>query len=580
MDNLSTTCKVNSLQVILQKIYDHYHDNAMLITLLKFLADEINKLHQRNHLLGSISNKDLFIYYHEPQDWQTISLEKKEFPRLEQPLTLQQRALDIAQLDFPDDYWRIFKHMYFGDDEIPEVFNGIADKQRLQYRRHHANREINEQNIWLWDEKSAQAMVVLNSKSKQRYRKLKQYALLLWRVISALPILYFHYRRLMKSAYKKKFNLANRLGIALTVSYQTVELDLLQELGNIPVLLRFYCHEDKQQWQTTLDFLHLLSLRNIKVAVALVQDREAVINHKKWKMFLGEILPKIADHVLWIEVGHAINRVKWGIWKTAEYVDLLKFALAAKQRYPNLQFIAPAVIDFEWYRIIDILQALPRRLKLFAISQHLYVDRRGAPENHQGKFSTLEKCAMGKAIAQLSHKSADRFIISEFNWPLKDTGIWSPIGSPYTTPEWFRNRPGVSEETYANYLIRYLAITLCSGFVSQVFIWRLSAHGYGLVDDRDQFRKRPAFFALKNFLCLLGGSDFIERLPSAKEIYLLQFKNNDQLIILGWTTLLDKVHINLPDKPKQVIDRDGNCQEVQPADYIVTQTPCYYLLKK
>ena len=578
MNKLSNDCNVESLHRVLEKIYDQHHDNAMLIALLQFLANEIKILHDQNNILGHIDNKSLLLHHYSLQNWQAISLAEKKFTRLQQPLTLQQRAADVAQLNFPDDYWRIFKHMYYANDVIPEEFNQIAEKERLQHRQQNPSLRKNEQNIWLWDEKSAQAMVVLNSKSKKHYRNLKQYLSMTWRILKTLPKLYFTYKRLIKLAYKKQLYLTDRIGIALTASYKTAELNLLQELDNIPVLLRFYCHQDISKWVENIEFLHLLRARNIKVAVALVQDREAVINLEKWQMFLEKILPNIVDQILWAEVGHAINRVKWGIWQTEEYINLLELAFAMVKKYPNLRLIGPAVIDFEWYRIIDVLQALPKKLKLFAISQHLYVDRRGAPENYQGKFSTLEKCAMGKAIAQLVNQNDPRFIISEVNWPLQDTGIWSPIGSPYTAPEWFRDRPGVSEEDYANYLIRYLSIALCSGFAEQIFIWRLSAYGYGLVDDRNQFRKRAAFFALKNFLYLLGQAKFIERLVSRKTIYLLKFKSKNNIIILGWTTLKDGIEIALPRVPVKVADRDGNLSTIENSNVVITEKPCYYIL--
>ena len=576
MDKFSDSVKVENLQVVLQKIYNQHHDNAMLIALLQFLANEIKALHDHNNILGIVNNKNLLLHYNNLQNFKYISLADKNFSVLQQPLTLQQRAKDIAQLNFPDDYWRIFKHMYYGNSVIPEEFNQTADQERLQLRKQDPNLGQNEQNIWLWDEKSAQAMVVLNNKSKQRYRNLKQYAPTIWRVLKILPTLYFTYKRIIKLAYKKKICLTNCVGIALTTSYKATELDLLQELGNIPALLRFYCHEDMSKWDETIEFLRLLRARNVKVAVALVQDREAVINLEKWRIFLEKILPNIADQILWAEIGHATNRVKWGIWQTEEYLNLLELAFTAIEKYPHLRLIGPAVIDFEWYRIIDILQALPKKLKLFAISQHLYVDRRGAPENYQGKFSTLEKCALGQAIAQIFNSNEPNFIISEVNWPLQDTGIWSPIGSPYTAPEWFRDRPGVSEEEYANYLIRYLAIALCSGFVAQVFIWRLSAHGYGLVDDRNNFRKRPAFFALKNFLHLLNQFEFIERLSSDKVNYLLKFKNVNSTIILAWTTLDTEVEIKLPKKPTKIIDLSGNSYKMDGPTVKLTQSPCYY----
>ena len=482
----------------IQTIYQQ-HDNAVLLNLLDPLAKQLRSTHDSADL------------------------------------KVAQRAQALAAIRLPDDYWRIFKHMYWQDAEVPAEFQLVADQHRAQLEKQQGVPGMSEQNIWLWDDKTAQPMVVLNQHSKKRYRSKWRQLEQLWRVLWALPKIGWRYRKIVRQSFKNSVLLQNRIGIALQVEHAEHELPLLAQLQNIPVLLRLACHETATQWQLTIELINKLYQQGNQVAVALLQDREAVLAPQKWRAFLQFVIPKIYDKTEWLEVGHAINRVKWGIWEAAEYCQLVAIAFEFKTQYPKLRFVGPAVIDFEWYRVIDALRALPKKIHFYGLSQHLYVDRRGAPENHQGKFSTLEKCAMGKAMASTLDCNG-RYIISEMNWPLKDTGIWSPIGSPYTAPEWFRDRPGVTEEEYANYLIRYLAICVCSGHVEQVFIWRLAAHGFGLVDDRDQWRLRPAFFALQKFIKILGNATFVERLSSDKNVYLLKFIVDKKEIILGWTT--------------------------------------------
>jgi hypothetical protein len=239
-----------------------------------------------------------------------------------------------------------------------------------------------------------------------------------------------------------------------------------------------------------------------------------------------------------IEVGHAINRVKWGIWSFAEYHQLLQPVIAAAKRYPHVAWIGPAAIDFEYHYLLGVFWRTPRNIRFHALSHHLYVDRRGAPENRQGPFDTVDKCALALAVATAVPACENRLIISEVNWPLSGTGVYSPVNSPYETPGPRTNDPGVDEEAYADYMIRYLALTVCSGMVERVYWWRLVARGFGLVDDTDaaQWRLRPAFHMLKVFLAVMRDQTFLRRDPSPGHIYLLVFQNPAaDLTYLAWS---------------------------------------------
>src|SRR5690606_17396603 len=172
----------------------------------------------------------------------------------------------------------------------------------------------------------------------------------------------------------------------------------------------------------------------------------ALLQPELWQNFLEATIPAIADKVAHIEITHALNRVKWGIWNAREYAALMQPVFALQERFPNIKLTGPACIDFEYHPIITALNALPADKPLAALSHLLYVDRRGAPENKQGKFSTLEKCALLKALAQWSDRCDDKVIVSEVNWPVKYTGIWSPIGCPYIAPSWRREEPGETDD--------------------------------------------------------------------------------------------------------------------------------------
>ncbi|MDF2690902.1 MAG: hypothetical protein K0S29_757, partial [Gammaproteobacteria bacterium] len=239
-----------------------------------------------------------------------------------------------------------------------------------------------------------------------------------------------------KQSFSKTLPMQNRLGVALhpKADYIEKELALLEELGNPPVLIRFCHHEAEADWQLAIELINKLHQKNIAVMAAFLQDRSAVLKPESWRHFLESIIPHIADKVEHIEIAHAINRVKWGIWNAKEYRRLLLPAISLQERYPSIRLTGPAGIDFEYPYVIAALNEIPENVRLSALSHHLYVDRRGAPENKQSAYSTLEKCALLKAIAKSSKHCEEKVLISEVNWPIKNTGVWSPIGSPYEAP--------------------------------------------------------------------------------------------------------------------------------------------------
>lgn len=568
----SSNLTSQTLAAVLSQIYQQY-DNKKMIAVLAAVANYLAAQHNTNLSIPELNNALIIISLDEEQNIK-VSIDDDKCIHCSQPLSLTQRAEQLAGLMLPDDYWRIFLHMYFANQPIPEAFEKAAAEKRKLLRQQKPDLLTAEKDIWLWDENSAQAMIVLHKDTKNKLRRKFDGLKLIINNLLMLPKVWLTYKKILKQAYQNSVSLQNKIAVAIHPAYWTNEVGLLQELGNIPVLIRFYCHETTSQWQTAIELIHQLKQQNILVVVALVQNRDVVINQAQWQAFLDYIIPAIHDCVEWLEVGHATNRVKWGVWTSAEYVQLLTAIYKYKKQYPDLKLIGPAVIDFEWYRIIDILKALPKHLKLQALSQHLYVDRRGAPENFQDNFSTLEKCALGTAIARNSSTCSNKYIISEFNWPLKDTGIYSPIGSPYMAPEWFRDMPGVTEEQYAHYLIRFLSIALCSGFVEQAVIWRLSAHGYGLVDDLNQFHKRPAFAALRTYLQFVGQSRFEEKLPSNKDCYLLKFCLEHESIILAWTTS-ETEQITLPWEAERIYDLYGTPLLQKTSRVTVSPSPIY-----
>lgn len=148
----------------------------------------------------------------------------------------------------------------------------------------------------------------------------------------------------------------------------------------------------------------------------------------------------------------------------------------------------------------------------------------------------MEKAGLLRAVARHSGRCGERVIVSEVNWPIEGTGVWSPVSASYLTPGSKVSKVHVSEEEYGCYMLRYLVLTLCSGFVDQVYWWRLVAHGFGLIDERggDGWRERVGFQMLRVFLEQLGSSMFLEKMEIEEDVYAFRFGREKDQVVMMW----------------------------------------------
>ncbi len=546
--------QLSSLRAQLIRIYRQEPDCALLMALLEVVADAIRGLHASGFIHRDLGNQNILLRRQGNQwiDLQFIDLNRG---RVHSHLSCRQRAFDISRLTLPSDFLRVFKAMYWDGAAVPATFERWEGYYRARFAWHTATRRwrhplrqrtaITEtddtypapRDIWIWDDKSAQAMVVWQTRDRHRlYSRRNSLYVAGTTGLAAGPV-FRRYRQLRPLVYTHPVAFANRIGVSLEPTRERwpLERQYLQRLGSIPVMVRFYHHQSQEDWAHTIECVQTLASCGHAVAISLVQDRRAVTRPPLWDRFVNYILDEVGQTVDWLEVGHAINRVKWGVWNLDEYARLLA-PVAARRDTLSARVMGPAVIDFEYHYLLAALKKCAPYGRIFdSLSHHLYVDRRGAPEHTQAGWSTLDKCVLARAIAEYAPACAPRLIISEVNWPLAGTGIYSPVGSPYVTPGQRSDGPGVTEEAYAAFMLRYLLITVASGWVERVYWWRLAAHGYGLIDDlaHSDWRERSAYTVLQTFLHQCGLARFICRLAVGPSVqaYLFQQPNGDQVVV-------------------------------------------------
>lgn len=530
----------------------HYYEQPLcseLMQLLQVVADAVRCLHQSGWKHGALELSAVLVTGETPGQWERAvfrNLRGGSHPG-EGPLPARERGLDVAGIELPSDLRRIFNEMQYAPEHVPKAFFEGLDAARSQAHSHrlpldHLDRPLpSEKDIWIWDDRSMQAIPSLRSRDKRKYYRKRDLGPMAGAALKYGPRLRREKRKILEEAWSGPVELEGTLGISLNLEPDRFEQERrwLEPLGAMPLLVRLYHHETEANQRFAVDAVRRLQAEGHLVTVALVQDRCAVTQPTSWQRFVERTAGALSGFVEGFEVGHAINRVKWGFWDVPEYKAFLEPFLNWKDRFPQIPLMGPAGIDFEFPRILPMLNQWPAG-SLSAYSHHLYVDRRGAPENTQSGYDLEAKLAYARAIARIHPACEERVVVSEVNWPLSGTGVWSPVGSPYESPGERTGDPSVDEETYAAYMRRYILIALCSGLADRVYWWNLVAHGFGLVDDRhaEGWRPRPAYHAFKELVDLFRGSRF-EKRTSTPEGWVYDLTRGEET--LQCTTTLDGV---------------------------------------
>lgn len=362
------------------------------------------------------------------------------------------------------------------------------------------------------------------------------------------------YRRLWRDMYAAPADIGDPFACAVSEAGDRSEdvLALLRETGARMTLVRVGSWE-RDALDRRERFVRSLRAAGFDVALALLQRREDVLDPAAWRGFLEEVFERFNGPAPHMEIGHAWNRTKWGVWDHREYLRLAEpaFELASRS---GVRLVGPAVIDFEFHLYPVTLPRLP----FDRTSSLLYVDRKGAPENAQFGWSTPRKLALLKAVTDACVRARPRppgkgeqpLWITEVNWPLEGTGPWSPASG----------KPNVSEETQADFLVRYYILCAASGFVERIYWWQLLAPGYGLVDSREEpWRRRPSFRAFRTLAERLRGGRFLGALgdgrAGAARAFL--FRRDGRDCAVCWSADGTAGRIELPRPALRVFDRDG-----------------------
>ena len=326
---------------------------------------------------------------------------------------------------------------------------------------------------------------------------------------------------------------------------------------------------DIENLQEYVEFIRNFS--EYRILVVILQDRSTIEDLEKAEWSLDQIFSSLSGIVDCYQIGNAVNRLKWGFVSIDEWYGFFQVAWNLRNRkYPDINLLGGAVIDFE---LFDHCRSLynGRSFKYDGYAALLYVDRRGAPENRQMGFNLENKikllCRMMEGGNKVDSENAGLWI-TEVNWPLQDTGRYSPT----------LDHRRVGEREQLLFLVRYYLLALATGSVAAVYWHQLIAPGYGLIDNRDGVtRQRPAFHGFAT-LCRLFNGASIDQFSRQGELghYRLKAHKDGMEILALWCCGGQATIVMPPDK--QALDIEGRSMPVTAGQPITIGDSVIYLI--
>ena len=310
-----------------------------------------------------------------------------------------------------------------------------------------------------------------------------------------------------------------------------------------------------------------------KILVVILQDRSTIEDLEKLETSLERIFSSLSGMVDCYQIGNAVNRIKWGFVSVDEWFAFFEVAWDLRNRkFPDIKLLGGAVIDFE---LFDHCRSLYNGslFKYDGYATLLYVDRRGAPENRQMGFNLESKIDLLCRMMDNDNKvePADtRLWITEVNWPLNDTGRYSPT----------LDRCRVGEREQLVFLVRYYLLVLVTGSVVACYWHQLVAPGYGLIDNRGgALRERPAFRGFAT-LCRLFNGACIERFSRQDALghYQMTARKDGMEILALWCCGREAT---IPMPPgKRAVDIEGRPMAVAAGRPLTIGDSVVYLLDR
>lgn len=303
---------------------------------------------------------------------------------------------------------------------------------------------------------------------------------------------------------------------------------------------------------------------------------------ERWQAFVETVTEQFGHRVAAIEIGATSNRRHWSGYDTESFFNTWQIAHDII-REKRIKLAGPNISDFEPLHNISVLNRLRREQQLPDIhTNNLFSERVTEPERYDHRiFGT--KLALKLKVnlvkkARLLQKITSDFGVKKFISP---AAFW-------TLPRIGRVLI-LGEQKQADYLTRYFTLLAASGAMQQAFWGPFLCSREGLVDDGsgvypklerithyqsvlgqlNDFRERPAFYAMQQFIRQIPGSFYQGPLATTENLEVHAFRRTDALVHVLWTIngkamALHKLYDAASLAKAECLDRDGNLLEEMP----------------
>ncbi|HIV04631.1 MAG TPA: hypothetical protein IAC75_05735, partial [Candidatus Spyradosoma merdigallinarum] len=278
-----------------------------LSALMQTVADACRAFHDCGIVHRDLGNQNIGLKKTPEGTWEVFFLDLDRvriFPA--GTLSWEQRGRDLARLHLPSELRWFFCHMYAGSCPQPDGFRRGVEKgmaawefhcrtrflrhpfqefsRRVPHRAPRAETPFEGRGLWLWDEKTAQALIVHDKKNSRKLRPLSNVFRIAREVLARGLALRRNFAEADALSFRAPAAFAGTFGMTLEATFEqdwATQLRFLGELEEaarerLPVLLRVYRHKGRPQWDFAAEKARELHARGNGVALALVQDRAAV----------------------------------------------------------------------------------------------------------------------------------------------------------------------------------------------------------------------------------------------------------------------------------------------------------------